>query len=39
MGKAGRERVSGLFSLDRMVASVERMYQELLSGGILSCRV
>jgi glycosyltransferase involved in cell wall biosynthesis len=39
MGKAGRERAASLFSLDRMVASVERMYQELLSGGILSCRV
>ena len=39
MGEAGRRRVEQRFSLDRMVATVERTYGELIGGRELSSRV
>lgn len=39
MGEAGRRRVKEHFSLDRMVANVEKTYGELIAGRQLSCRV
>lgn len=39
MGEAGRRRAMERFSMERMVASVERTYLELLDGRPPSCRI
>jgi glycosyltransferase involved in cell wall biosynthesis len=33
MGAAGRERVRSMFSLERLVEDVDRLYAELLASG------